>query len=298
MGKRVVAWMGLWLVIVTPVMLPATAAERPPAFPRLRHIDAVLAARTPQKPARLRILLSDDAPPFIYRNAGGALTGFSVAVMRRICADNRIRCRFIVRPWDHLERELAIGRGDVILSPLRMTLARFERLTFTRPYWKALGGFARRVNGGVKELNGAALAGRRVGMVRDSLHARWLTRHLPHSRLVSFKSFDAATKALKSGGIDALFGDWLQLAFYVQGKRAAGCCVMMRGFVPSRLFAYNHVAIATRADAASLADWLDQRLDAMQADGTLLRLARRFLPAGVAARTPGAGGNAKKDKAK
>lgn len=298
MEKQVVAWTSLWLAIATPVMSSVMAAERPPEFPRIRHIDAVLAAKTLQKPARLRILLADDAPPFIYRNAGGALTGFSIALMRRICADNRIRCRFIVRPWDRLERELAIGRGDVILSPLRMTQARFERLAFTRPYWKALGGFARRVNGGVKELSGAALAGRRVGVVQNSLHARWLARNLPHSRRVFFKTFDAATQALKSGGIDALFGDWLQLAFYVQGKRAAGCCVMMPGFVPSRLFAYNHVAIATRADAAALADWLDQRLDAMQADGTLLRLARRFLPAGVATKAPTTGGNDKTGKAK
>ncbi len=248
------------------------------ALPRLRHIDPSLANARLAAPARLRFLLEDDLPPFVFRTRGGALSGFSVAVAQAICRRAHVRCEYVVRPHARLRALLEQGAGDVVLAGLRPLPAHWRRLDFTRPYFRALGRFAVRRHARIRAATHDVFAGRRVAVVRDSVHAAYLRRHMATARLHVYADFAAAAQALRRGQVDALFGDWLQLAFWVRGRAAADCCRLLPQLFSARMFAWNHVSMAVAANRRALRDFLDHQLDRLQEDGELGLLARRFLP--------------------
>ena len=278
------AWGGGLAALLGALLMFWPAAARagqnaPEAIPGFRHVDAALASRTLKPVSSIRFLLSPDFPPFVYRNANGALTGFSVAVAQSLCRDARINCAFaVVRP-EELTAALRDGRGDAILYGMRMTTKAFSTLDFTRPYMKALGAFACRKQTPVKAADARALAGKRIGVVKNTIHARWLKENYPHSRIQLMNSFRDAAEALRTAKTDAFFGDWLQMSFWTAGSASRDCCRLLPGWFPARAFAWNDLAIAVKRGDNALRDTLDRYLDNMQKDGRLTAIARRFLPA-------------------
>ncbi len=283
--------------------LPAAQPRTDTRLPLFRQIDAALVKTRLQRPERLRFLLADDAPPFTYRNSNGALTGYAVAVAQAICRRARTRCRFIVLPRAQLAQALLDGRGDAVLSGLRPTADTWRRFNFTRPYYKALGRFAVGRQAKIAAATWDALAGRRVVVVKGSVHALWMIRHMGSVRLSLQPTFAKAAEELKEGRADALFADWLQLAFFIGNTGKTGCCRVLPQLFSDRLFAYNHLSMALPAGATALRDFLDRQLDLLQEDGELRILARRFLPiatgtAGVASATGNPARNAAANSAR
>ena len=277
-GKRLAfgaALLSLTLSALAIAGLFAQAGERLPLF---RHIDASLVKFRAQKPDHVRFLLADDMPPFVFRNRNGALTGYAVAVAQALCRRARVRCSFVVRPFDRLREELLANRGDVIIAGLRPLPSAWERLDFTRPYYKAMGRFAVVRTARLEHADYESLAGRRIAAVKGSLHALWLQRNFGSARLMLLKDFRTAAQALKEGRADALFADWLQLAFWTLGAEAQGCCRLLPEAFADRMFAWNHLSMAVRARDRNLRDFLDHQLDRLQEDGELRILARQFLP--------------------
>ena len=268
------------LLVAGAIVLAATPtlAQERNAVPIFRHLDASLAKVARPRLESLRLLVPEDLPPFVFRNRRGALTGYAVAVAQAVCRRGRVRCRFVVRPVAELPRALLSGQGDVIVAGPRPLPEAWRTMDFTRPYFRALGRFAVRRDARIGKADFTALTGRRIAVVRGTLHAAWLQRHLGGARLAPQPDFARAAAALKEGRADVLFADWLQLAFWLPGKAAEGCCRPLEGFVNDRSFAYNNLAMAVRAGRRGLRDFLDRQLDLLQEDGELRILARRFLP--------------------
>ncbi len=282
-------------VVLLAMVVPLSAVQAQEAggsaplaapLPAMRHVDAELARMTIEKPERLTFLLPEDFPPFSYRDRNGALAGLAVAVGKALCSEAKVTCAFRVRPYSALAAALEAGEGDVALSGLRPVPAHFARFDFTRPYLKALGRFAVRRKAAIVAASGLALAGRRVGVVKGTVHDAWLTAALPRARIHRLHDLKTALAALKAGKVDALFGDWLQLAFWTQGAEAAGCCRLLPGWFGGRTFAYNHHAMAVKRGRRTLRDFLDKVLDEMQANGRLEKLIRRHLPVRPAVMAP------------
>ena len=255
-------------------------------LPAMRHVDAELARMTVEKPKQITFLLPEDFPPFSYRDRNGALAGLAVAVGKALCSEAKVACAFRVRPFGQLAAALEAGEGDVVLAGLRPVPRHFARFDFTRPYLKALGRFAVRREAAIALPTGLALAGRRVGVVKGTVHDAWLTAALPRARIHRLHDLKAAQGALKAGKVDALFGDWLQLAFWVRGAAAEGCCRLLPGWFGGRMFGYNHHAMAVKRGRRALRDFLDKVLDEMQANGRLEKLIRRHLPVRPALMAP------------
>lgn len=247
-------------------------------MPRFRHPDAALAEMTFKRVKKLRFLAPADMPPYAWRAGGGALSGFSVAVARSLCVQARIRCSFSALPVDRLIDALGQGRGDVVLAGPRMTAGNFARADFTRPYLKAMGVFATRKGASVERPDARSLAGKRIGVVRGTVHAAWLEKNYPQVRIHPYKSFAEAAEALRTAKTDFLFGDWLQVGFWARGKVSLGCCRLLPGWFPAREFSFNSTAMAVKRGNRELRNILDKYLDELENSGQLRNLARRHLP--------------------
>jgi ABC-type amino acid transport substrate-binding protein len=89
-------------------------------------------------PESIRVAVLDDAPPLSYRDPGGQLAGFSIEIMRLLCAEAAIQCEFEVHGLERLVDDLSTGHLDVAAIGLLATPERQRKILFTRPVFRSL----------------------------------------------------------------------------------------------------------------------------------------------------------------
>lgn len=171
-------------------------------FPRfLQFIAAsLLLSATTATAQPVVIGVSEDYPPYAYRDSVGRVTGFDVDVANQICAQLGQDCRFEMRPLAGLLRGISDGAPDIAIGGLAATPARAEMGNLTCPLMYFLSRdemfYAR--SAAVNVSSGT------IATVRGSLQ-EWtlLQRGL---RLAVFETTEAAVQAALAGQADAFFG--------------------------------------------------------------------------------------------
>ena len=80
----------------------------------------------------------DNAPPMAFRDADGRLTGFSVEVVRAVCAEMKVQCEFQVMVLDRVVDSLAGGEIDIAAVSLLDTPERRRRILFAQPHFRSI----------------------------------------------------------------------------------------------------------------------------------------------------------------
>ncbi len=248
------------------------------AYVDFRHIEPEPPKIDLNAVGPIRFLTDSSFPPYSYKNADGALTGFNVALADAMCKDLRLRCEFIVKPWEELLASLAQGEGNAILSGVRITPASFNTLDFTRPFLRSFGKFVVRSGTALKQPSVRALAGKRIGVAEASSHEAFLKAFFPRSRILPSKDVAAAREALRLGKIDALFEDSVKAMFWIVGQDAQNCCRFLGGGFRDRIYLDVALSIAVKRDNTVLRDVLDHGLDRLQTSGQFIRIYRKFFP--------------------
>lgn len=233
---------------------------------------------------RLRILTTVDFPPLNFADQTGRLSGFNVDLARDICAELKIeaKCQIQPLPYDQLEAALEGGNGEAVMAGIAVTPDLRRRFAFSRPYTGIPGRFVRnlsaRMGNGVAAM---ALAGRPVGVVRDTAHEAMAKVFFPRLSLVSFDSYDAMMDGLKQGKVDAVFGDGLRLPFWVAGDASAKCCTLFDGPYLSEKFLGEGLSVMLRNNDPALVSAFDQALSELARNGRLQDLYLRYFPNGL-----------------
>lgn len=253
----------------------ATAAEEPPALPRFRHIDP---AGKPASFAResIIVLVDDDFAPFSYSGPAGEAKGIAVETAEAVCAELRTKCHIVLMPWDKLSGGLDSGGG--VVAGLRLddkTLAQFQP---TRPIYRAVGRFVARKDNEIKEITPDELDARRIGVVAGSGYEAWIKRNFSESEVVSFANLGEAEEALRSAQVELLFGDGLQLLYWMRGAASQNCCKYLEGaYYDDALFSRPYVFLIRRGDD-ELRQAFDYALDQLQESGAYSRIFARYIP--------------------
>jgi polar amino acid transport system substrate-binding protein len=128
------------------------------------------------------------------------------------------RCQIQALPWGELEGALETGQAEALISGLAMT-AESRRNTVSRaPIWPCRRGSCCAGEAGSGEDNAAALAGKRIGVLESTAHEVMLRDWFSEIRPVTFTRSEWMFDALKAGNIDAVFGDGLQLSFWLSSQ--------------------------------------------------------------------------------
>ena len=228
----------------------------------------------------IRFITTDDFPPFNFLDAEGHLTGFNVDLARAICDELAIQCTIQARDWNELAERIASKQADAAIAGVAITADARRTLDFSDVYLKTPARFVvRKADAGLQP-SPASLKGKTVGVVQATAHEAYLTTMFPGVARKAYPSAEAAHAGLAKGEVDALFGDGLQLSFWLQSQAANGCCAFAGGpYLETRYFGDGY-AIAIAKGNGDLKAALNAALQSVYEKGTYAELYLRYFPMG------------------
>jgi len=184
----------------------------------------------------------------------------------------------MVKSFDDARRALAEGQADAMITGLRETATSRKVFSFTRPYYRFSARFAVRQATAITSNDVRTLAGKRLGAVAGTHHAQFLNDNFRRSKVREFNSLDAALEGLRTGAVDALFADSLQLMFWIKGTRSKNCCHFAGdAYLDPQTFS-PPMAIAVKKGNKKLRDLLDHALDRLQVSGRFGKIFKQYFP--------------------
>lgn len=232
---------------------------------------------------RIRFLTTVDFPPFNFLDQSQRLAGFNVDLARAICEVLKIlnRCQIQALPWEELQTALENGQGEAIIAGVAMTPESRASYDFTRPYLELPARFVVSRDFEAAGQTAAAFAGERVGVLDGSAHEAMLRSWFPDVRPVTFSRAEWAYEALREGNVTALFGDGVQLSFWLQSEAAENCCIFFDGPYLSPRFLGEGLAIAVGPGDRDLVNAFDYALSLLNRNGRFGELYLRWFPNGL-----------------
>lgn len=122
-------------------------------------------------------------------------------------------CTFSHQGFDSLVPGLKFRRFDAAIAAMDVTPERQQQVAFTNTYYDNSAQFIA-IKGKVADLN--ALKGQRVGMQNGTTHQKFLLDKHADMKPVAYDSYQNAILDLKSGRINAVFGDTAVVAEWLK----------------------------------------------------------------------------------
>lgn len=271
----------LFLLVASQFWVEPADAQSPQgyALPRFRDVTA-LPASPPEirSGGPVRMIADADFAPFSFTAQNGSPAGLAVELALAACVEINVRCEVRLLPFDALLPALARGEADVILSGLRADAAVLRQALTTRPYFRTMARFMVLSGSPLQSGDARSLAGKRIAVTKDTLHARWLETYYGESEVTAFDTEAAARDALRSGAVEALLGDNLSAIYWIAGAASRNCCRLLDGAFSDFDYFSRNVGFLVRSDRPDLRAALDYGLDAVQIDGNTARVFRTYIP--------------------
>jgi polar amino acid transport system substrate-binding protein len=256
------------------------AQDNPPAPyqpPLFRTVEESVRPKLPDN-LSVRLIADADFAPYSFLSRTGSPAGISVEIAIAACEQARLACTVEVRPFAEILPALQRGEAEVAITGPRLDEKTLDAARMTRPYFRIMGRFAVAATSTLDTASAASLAGRRIGVVKDTVHARWLAAYYAAARITPYDDLAKAGAAMKAGEIDAIFGDNLQVIYWVAGEAAANCCRVLGGAYSDFDYFSRNLAFLVRRDRPELAQALDYGLDKAQSVGSTAKILRTYVP--------------------
>jgi polar amino acid transport system substrate-binding protein len=229
----------------------------------------------------LRFVTESDYPPFNYYDEDGTLTGFNIDLARAICAELAVTCEINPGDWDSLTKSVQAEQADAIMASLAITPRTIEQVDFTDGYYATPAKFVTQTASQIADVTPEGLENIKIGVVKGTAHEHYLSDFFTKSKIVTFDTDEGVRSALKSGEVQAMFGDAISMMFWINGQEAAGCCQFRgRGYLESRYFGEG-VGIAVAKSNIRLKEVLNYALARVRASGRFEELMLRYFPLAI-----------------
>lgn len=157
----------------------------------------------------VRFAMEASYPPFEFVGKNNEIQGFDVDLATALCKEMQVKCTFTNQAFDSLIPSLIFKQVDAVISGMDITAERLKQVAFTEPYYENSALLIAEKSRAEKEklTDLAALKGKRVGLQNGSTHQRFLQKKHPEIMALPYSSYQDAVSDLKSGRLDAVFGD-------------------------------------------------------------------------------------------
>lgn len=243
-----------------------------------QQLDITPEAEALRERTVLRFLTTTDYPPFNYFDEEGNLSGFHIDLANAICREMAVRCSIRTSEWDNLRTAFKTGDYDAIIAGLAIDNKNLARLDFTNPYMRMPARFAVLKRRPQPEPTPNRLDGKKVGVIKGSAHQAYLQKFFSGAELKTFITQRDATTALQKGEIDYLFGDAIQIMFWLNGSLSRQCCQFKgRPFWDANYFGEG-LAIAIPKGDMRLRIELNDAIRELRRSGQFEELMLRYFP--------------------
>ncbi len=166
------------------------------------------AAAVPARADLLRVGVTPDAPPIIYRE-DGRVTGLEADLAQALGRDLGKEVRFIELPWDDQIPALLDGRTDIIMSGMSVTQTRGSEVAFTSPYMAGgLMALVRREDAGSFAGPFAFItAAVKVAVQNETTGDYFVRKYMTRAERHSYDTVTEAFAALQAGRVDMMIHD-------------------------------------------------------------------------------------------
>lgn len=233
-----------------------------------------------REPARNTFVvgLDDSFPPMGFRNESNEIVGYDVDLAREVCRRRGWELKLQPIDWNAKEMELNTRKIDCIWNGFTITPERQKAICFTPPYLKNAQVVVVRQTAGFQKL--ADLAGRKVGTQAGSAGADAIAAAADFKaslgEVVEFKDYLTALMDLESQGVDAIVMDLLVANDNI--RRSGKPFRILDETLSPETF-----GVGFRLGDDALMNEVWGALKAMQADGTVSKLAEKWFGADISA---------------
>lgn len=239
--------------------------------------------RRPERPdltriTSVRFLTEVDYPPFDFPGPDGNPAGFNIDLARQICEELKVSCTIQMRRFDTLISALAENRGDAVIASLGPTPILRTKVDFSDPYYRSPARFVARRDTTIGDVMPEHLEGRKIAAVAGTAHEAFVKTFFTEAEARGYPTVEAARDALRRGEVDLLFGDGIQLAFWLNGTDSGNCCEFKGGaYTESRYFGEG-IGIAVRRGNDTLRQAFNWALFRLWERGRFTDLWLRYFP--------------------
>ncbi|MEP6873816.1 MAG: lysine/arginine/ornithine ABC transporter substrate-binding protein [Burkholderiales bacterium] len=274
---------------------------------RFKHLWAGLAlvlgvsvVAAQDKPTAITVATEGAYEPWNFTGPGGTLLGLEVDLARDLCARMKVQCKIVAQDWDGLIPSLQAKKFDAIMASMIVTPKRLEVIAFSDPYaptsatlMVAKSGPLANLPGGdnTVDLNGdpaavkkalaplvAAVKGKSIGTQSSTANERFLDKYLKDAVEVrEYKTTEQHDLDLKAGRIDGVIAQKSSLAALVLKPEYKDFKLAGPTFVGD-VFGQG-IAVGLRKEDKALKALFDEAIKSAKADGTIDKLAEKWLKA-------------------
>lgn len=162
---------------------------------------------------KIRFATEASYPPFEFVGDNNQIQGFDIDLANALCKELQAECTFTNQGFDSLVPGLKFRRFDAAIAAMDVTPERQQQVAFTNTYYDNSAQFIA-IKGKVAGID--ALKGQRVGMQNGTTHQKFLLDKHTEMTPVAYDSYQNAILDLKSGRINAVFGDTAVVAEWLK----------------------------------------------------------------------------------
>lgn len=231
----------------------------------------------PPDPNALKVGVSTNAPPLIYKQ-GGEITGLEAELAQGLAKFTGKTVQFVVLPWNDQIPALLDKRIDIIMSGMSVTNMRQMRIAFGTPYFRSgqmaltRKKYSHRLGPGFFAIKGQSMLAR-IGVIENTTGEFFVRRNFSNARgILTYETSMKAVQALIDSRIDIFIHDApvvLMMAAENQNRQLTP--------IPS-LLTEEYLAWGIRKNDVELLDAANRFVENGKQSGKLDEIVKRWIP--------------------
>ena len=220
---------------------------------------------------QLIVGVREDTRPFGFKNNDGTLAGYDVELAKifaKYLLGNENKVRFVPVTAANRMMKLGAKEVDILVATMSITPQRQQIIDFSVPYYIAGQAILVSKNSDINSLKG--FNGRKLIIVYGSTSERNIKTNIPDVKIIGYKTYTEAYKALKEGKADGMLADDTVLMGFSLTDNSVK-------ILPQR-YSQEPYAVAFRKgeESLKLQNKVNTILDNLQYSGELFRMQEKW----------------------
>jgi polar amino acid transport system substrate-binding protein len=215
----------------------------------------------------MRIAMTGAYPPFNFVSETNDVVGFDPAIGTEIAKRMGLEVEIVTTAWDGIIGGLLANKYDAIVGSMSITDERKEVVDFVGPYYSTMRAIF--TMSGSEITSVSQLDDIKIGVTLGETHEQW-AREQGYT-VKTYKGLPELLLELENGRVDAIIGD--SIAVILAAKASERELAQIKDLVTESVGA----GIAIRKGNPELHAAMQEALAALQADGTYLTIANKWV---------------------